>query len=77
MNVKRRVRLGAVEAAIPRGLKTIYNAHSAGRLPWASRVNNEGRRTRNIWVDLDLLQQWAADEGISLNRRLIEEAGQR
>lgn len=62
----RLVKLKLIRDCIPRSLKTLYNAHSAGRLSWLTRVGPDGRRSRDLWVDQAALTQWAADEGISL-----------
>lgn len=61
--------LASVIHGIPLELKTIYNGHSSGRLPWVSRSGPDGRRTRELWVDVSLLEDWAAARGISINVR--------
>jgi hypothetical protein len=62
----RLIKLKLIRDAIPRSLKTLYNAHSSGRLGWLTRVGPDGRRGRDLWVDQDGLVQWASDEGINL-----------
>lgn len=59
--------LQRVAHALPMASQTIYNNHQLGRLPWLSRVSPEGRRTRELWVDLDLLSAWARARGLSIN----------
>ena len=67
--------LASVAHCIPLELKTIYNAHSAGRLPWLTRIGPEGRRTRELWVNIELLGNWAEARGMSIT--LPEQGGSR
>ncbi len=62
----RRVQLARVVHALPYAVGTLYNCHSNGRLPWLSRIGPEGRRTRELWVDLDALAPWAEARGLWL-----------
>lgn len=67
--------LASVAHSIPFEIKTLYNAHSAGRLPWLTRTGPEGRRTRELWVIVELFNAWAAARGMSIT--LNEKGGVR
>lgn len=62
--------LASVLDGIPVGLKTLYNGHSAGKYNWLTRIGPGGRRTRELWVNVPKLEQWAQARGLPLNIRL-------
>jgi hypothetical protein len=67
MSAPQKITLARAAAALPFSLKTIYNGHSAGRFPWVSRYSPEGRKTRELWVDIEALKAWAEARGYSLD----------
>lgn len=71
MSIQEKITLSRVIAALPLSEKTIYNGHSMGKYPWLSRVSPWGTRTRELWVDIPALIDWASVRGITLNLRSI------
>lgn len=67
MTVPQKVTLACVAHALPFSSQTVYNAHSQGRWTWLSRVGPDGRRSRELWVDLPSLNIWAAERGQKIN----------
>lgn len=67
MSDSRLVKLKLVQNGIPRALQTIYNLHHKREIDWLSRLAPGGKKTRDAWVDLDLLTAWAKQEGIQLH----------
>ncbi len=65
--VSKKITLSRAVAALPYAERTIYNGHSKGKFPWVSRISPWGSRTRELWVDLPLLVDWAAIRGIAIN----------
>ena len=49
--------------ALPFSLGTCYQMHSKKRVDWLTRTGPEGRRGRELWVDLDKYNEWAAPRG--------------
>ncbi len=64
--MSRQVTLVRVAHLLPFTIQSIYNSHCARRWPWLSRVGPEGR-TRELWVDLEILGEWAKVRGLKLN----------
>lgn len=62
-----KITLSRVADKLPLATQTIYNSHRLGMLPWLSRISPEGRRTRELWVDLDALSAWARARGLNIN----------
>jgi hypothetical protein len=67
MSLPHKVTLATVLADLPFALGTCYQAHKHGRWPWLTRTSPEGRRTRELWVDVPALLNWAAARGLRLN----------
>lgn len=67
MNTPQKITLARAISALPYAEKTLYNGHSLGRYPWLSRSSPWGARTRELWVDVPALLDWAAVRGVSLN----------
>ena len=47
-------------ANIPFALGTCYQMHSKKRVDWLTRTGPEGRRGRELWVDVPGYNAWAA-----------------
>jgi len=69
-----RIRLKDCCSDIPLGLQTIYNRRSLGQIDWLSRVSPRGKKTRDLWVDVQRCKEWARWEGVSLGRSFNEGA---
>lgn len=50
-------------ANLPLALCTYYQWHSRRKVNWLSRIDPEGRRGRDLWVDVDEYNEWAAPRG--------------
>jgi hypothetical protein len=61
------VTLARVTHSIPLSTSCIYKGARAGRLPFLSRLGPEGRRTREWWVDVDMLAAFAQARGWPLD----------
>ena len=64
--IPRRLRLKDCRSDIPFGLQTIYNRRSLGQIDWLSRVGPRGKKTRDLWVDVQACKEWARWEGVTL-----------
>lgn len=71
MSTVQKITLSRVVAALPYAEKTIYNGHSQGKYPWLSRTSPWGSRTRELWVDMPSLIDWASVRGITLNLQAL------
>lgn len=66
MNAPAKVTLSSVLDSLPFALGTCYQAHSKKRWDWLSRTSPEGRRTRELWVDVKGLMDWSAARGMTI-----------
>lgn len=53
---------------------SIHSGFSRGRYPFLTRLDPQGRRGRELWVNVELFNNWAAERGYSAR---IEMGGQR
>ena len=67
MSAIEKITLSRAIVVLPFAERTIYNGNSKGKYPWLSRVSPWGSRTRELWVDMPLLKDWASTRGIALN----------
>ena len=68
-----RVMLARVAHLVPFEISSIYKAHHAGRLPWLTRENPEGRRDRTLWVLIDEYDRWSEPRGLPLLSSKLEQ----
>lgn len=71
MTTPQKITLSRAVAALPYAERTVYNGHSKGKFPWVSRISPWGCRTRELWVDLPLLVDWASIRGIAINLQAL------
>lgn len=60
--------LKSLSHMLPFASQTLYNGHRRGRYPWLTRNGPDGRRTRDLWVDLEKLRAWADARGYEFTR---------
>lgn len=65
MNTPMKITLARALYALPLERVTYYKGHLAGRFPFLTREGPEGRRTRELWVDIQLAEAWMAARGLT------------
>ncbi len=65
------------QANLPFAIQTCYKMHSKKRVTWLTRTDPEGRRGRELWVDIQAYNAWAAPRGRQPIRRQTTEQGGR
>lgn len=70
MTTPEKVTLKTVAHLLPFSQQAIYNGRCKNRWAWLSRVSPDGRKTRELWVDLPALARWAAERGLGLKINL-------
>lgn len=63
MNTLPKITLARAAQHLPFELGTLYNGHAKGRFPFLSRVGPEGRKTRELWVDVPAATDWLEARG--------------
>lgn len=58
-----KVMLSRVIDRLPFELKTLYNGRCTGRFSWLSRFDPEGRRGRELWLDVAAANAWLTARG--------------
>lgn len=53
---------------------SLHSGFSRGRYPFLTRLDPQGRRGRDLWVDINSYNNWAAERGYPAR---IETGGQR
>jgi hypothetical protein len=65
MSAAQKITLARALHALPLDLATYYKGHGAGRFPFITREGPEGRRTRELWVDIPAAEAWLASRGMT------------
>lgn len=72
----RAIVLKRVLGALPLAPSSIYSGFSRGRIPWLTRIDpTTGRRGRELFVLLDVLEAWAGVRGLPLHPDLRQHGG--
>jgi hypothetical protein len=63
MSAPQKITLARAVQSMPFEIGTLYNGHNKGRFPFLSRVSPEGRKTKEIWVDVPAATEWLEARG--------------
>lgn len=65
MSAPQKITLARALHALPFEAGTLYNGHSKGRFPFLSRTSPDGRKTRELWLDVPAATEWLEARGFS------------
>ena len=71
--LKVKVTEALLAVALPAAIDTVYDNHRNGRWPWLTRLDQEGRRGRALWIVVSDAATWfVADGRPKVAARLME-----